>query len=160
MSTREITGRQVFIVTAAAFGVIIAVNFTLAFMAVRTFPGLETKNSYVASQVFNEERRAQEALGWSIHATVADGTLHLKITDKAGTPVEPATITATLGRATHVKADQTPEFAWTGTELVAPVALAPGNWNLRMEAVAADGTKFRQRVVIYVDDADAADDPA
>ena len=55
----EIKGWHVFTGFALAFGVIIAVNLTLAFQAVRTFPGLEVKNSYVASQSFEQERRDQ-----------------------------------------------------------------------------------------------------
>jgi hypothetical protein len=45
--------------------VIISVNLLLAFKAVSTFPGLEVKNSYVASQGFNDRKAAQEALGWT-----------------------------------------------------------------------------------------------
>ena len=37
----EITGRQVFLVTAGAFAVIITVNVVMAWQAVSTFPGLE-----------------------------------------------------------------------------------------------------------------------
>ncbi|MEL7345657.1 MAG: FixH family protein, partial [Pseudomonadota bacterium] len=49
---RQLTGWHVFGMFALAFGIIISVNMTLAFQAVRTFPGLEVKNSYVASQAF------------------------------------------------------------------------------------------------------------
>ncbi len=52
----------------SAFAVIIAVNLVLAFKAVRTFPGLEVENSYVASQTFDAERTAQEALGLDAEA--------------------------------------------------------------------------------------------
>ena len=58
----EITGRQVFAVTAGAFGIIIAVNVTMAYKAISTFPGLEVQNGYIASQTFEAEKRAQEAL--------------------------------------------------------------------------------------------------
>ena len=56
MMTKELTGRHVLIITLAAFGVIIAVNLVMAFLAVGSFPGLEVKNSYVASQDFDRER--------------------------------------------------------------------------------------------------------
>ena len=62
MSTSEITGRKVFVFTASAFAIIIGVNFYMAFQAVGTFPGLETKNSYVASQKFDTDRAQQLAL--------------------------------------------------------------------------------------------------
>lgn len=68
--TRELTGRHVLAITLGAFGVIIAVNLLMAFKAVSTFPGLETPNSYVASQVFDAERVAQESLGWTVTPTM------------------------------------------------------------------------------------------
>ncbi len=149
---KPFTGRKMFIVTASAFGVIITVNLIMATLAIGTFPGLETKNSYVASQKFEADRAAQLALGWDVKATVEGAELILSITDPNGQPVDPATLTGTLGRATHVGDDLTPVFTFNGAEHVAPVDLAPGNWNLRMAATAADGTEFRQRVVIYVRD--------
>jgi nitrogen fixation protein FixH len=150
MATREITGRQVFFVTAGAFGVIIAVNVFMAWSAISTFPGLEAKNSYAASQTFEAERDAQDALGWTVEADVADGFLVLSITNADGAPVQVTDLSATLGRATHVNDDRTPIFQWRDGTYVGEANLAPGNWNLRMTAMAADGTPFRQRVVIYV----------
>ena len=46
---KELTGRKVLAITVGFFAVIIAVNLFMAFKAVGTFPGLEVKNSYVAS---------------------------------------------------------------------------------------------------------------
>ncbi|WP_377510500.1 FixH family protein [Octadecabacter sp. R77987] len=146
-----ITGRKVFFGMAAAFGVIISVNLFLAYSAVKTFPGLEVKNSYVASQHFDENRAAQEALGWSISAEVHQDELQLAITNAAGQPVEVADLTGTFGRATSVRDDQTPDFVFDGTMYRAPVTTAAGNWNLRFEAVARDGTMFQQRVVVLVE---------
>ena len=145
-----LTGRKVFFGMAAAFSVIVSVNLWLAYSAVKTFPGLEVANSYVASQSFDADRAAQLALGWTVAADFTDEELHLFITDDAGRAVEVAELRATFGRATSVRDDQTPDFRFTGTHYAAPVTTAPGNWNLRIEAVAADGTAFRQRVVVLV----------
>ncbi|WP_163848629.1 FixH family protein [Pseudooceanicola aestuarii] len=134
----------------AAFGVIITVNLVMATQAVRTFPGLEVKNSYVASQEFDRRRAAQEALGWTILADWQDGMVHLSITDTAGAPVRVRDLQAVVGRATHVAQDVTPVLAFDGARYVAPLDLGPGNWNLRMLAVAEDGTEFRQRVILHV----------
>jgi nitrogen fixation protein FixH len=147
---REITGRKVLIGFVSAFGVILTANLTLAFNAISTFPGVETRNSYTASQNFDRKRSAQLALGWDVSAEIAGGELRLSITDPQGRPVNPAAINATLGKATHVKADMTPDFAFVNGVHVAPVTAEPGNWNLRMKAVAEDGTPFEQRIVIYV----------
>ncbi|WP_299848965.1 FixH family protein [uncultured Roseovarius sp.] len=149
MAVRQITGRHVLAGFVAAFGLIIGVNLLLAWNAVKTFPGLEVKNSYVASQQFDDRKAAQEALGWHIDAGHADGMLRLAITDQAGAPVKVRSLDATVGRATHVYDDQTPEFTFDGTAYVAPAELGDGNWNIRMVAVAADGTEFTQRVVLH-----------
>ena len=55
---KQLTGRKVLLIMCSAFAVIIGVNLTLAFQAVATFPGLEVKNSYVASQSFDDDRAA------------------------------------------------------------------------------------------------------
>jgi nitrogen fixation protein FixH len=149
MSERKITGRQVFFGFAAAFGVIIGVNLVLAYSAVTTFPGLEVKNSYVASQEFDIRKAAQEGLGWHVEADHADGLLWLHITDDADKPVEVSTLEATVGRATHVFDDQTPDFRFDGKAYFAPVTLGEGNWNIRMKATSEDGTLFQQRVVLH-----------
>lgn len=151
MSERKLTGKHVFAIFGGAFGVIISVNLVLAYSAVNTFPGLEVRNSYVASQTFDDRKAAQEALGWTIGAHHRDGILTLSITDDAGRPVEVAMLDATVGRATHVAEDVTPEFRFDGRAYVAPVPLGDGNWNIRMTALADDGTEFQQRVVLIKD---------
>ena len=150
MAERQFTGKHALAMFIAAFGVIITVNLVLAYSAVKTFPGLEVKNSYVASQQFDERRDAQNALGWTIRAKVAGGLVILSITDRAGNPVEVAELDAVLGRATHVKEDTRPDFTFDGTAYVAKAELGKGNWNIRMVAKAEDGTEFTQRVPLYV----------
>lgn len=146
---REITGRHVLIAFLAAFGVIIAVNLTLAFKAVSTFPGLEVRNTYVASQTFEAERAGQDALNWDVSARVENGILRLSI-EKDGTPVRPEITSAIFGRATHTRNDQTPDFTFDGAAFTAPVEVGPGNWNLRLNATSADGTHFQRRLAIVV----------
>lgn len=146
---REIKGWHVFAGFALAFGVIIAVNLTLAFNAVRTFPGLEVKNSYVASQAFDADRDAQLALGWDVSARVNGAELELVILEN-GRPIAPEIEQAIFGRATNVSEDQTPEFTFDGTALRAPIMAGDGNWNLRIKARGADGTLFQQRIIVDV----------
>ncbi|MFW8635418.1 FixH family protein [Cribrihabitans pelagius] len=147
---REFTGRHALMVFVGAFTVIIGVNIALAVNAVATFPGLEVKNSYVASQQFDTRRTAQEALGWSVYASAQGDRVRLEITDAGGRPVEVAKLSATLGRATHVQDDQELAFAFDGTAYEAPADLGPGNWNIRMVARAKNGTEFTQRVILHV----------
>lgn len=147
---KEITGKHVLLGFVAAFGVIITVNVLMAYNAIKTFPGLEVKNSYVASQQFNERKAAQEALGWSVSANHENGILRLIINGEDGRAVEPAELKAVLGRATHVKDDLELELRHDGVSYFMPVELAGGNWNIRMTAKAEDGTDFVQRLELFV----------
>ena len=150
MATRELTGRKVLLIFVSFFGVVFAVNFLLAYQAVATFPGVEARNSYQASQTFEADRSAQLALGWDVSAELEGEELVLRIIGPDGQPVQVAELAATLGRATHVNDDRSPQFAYYNGAYRAAEPLGPGNWNLRMHAVAEDGTPFRQRIVIYV----------
>jgi nitrogen fixation protein FixH len=143
--TREFTGWHMLALMVGGFGVIIAVNLTLAWQAVATFPGLETRNSYVVSQEFQADRAAQNALLWDVSATIIDEELTVTIRDEDGNPVQAEVTRATLGRATHTGEDSTPAFTWDGTAMTAPVTVGEGYWNLRLELIAPDGTKFRRR---------------
>jgi nitrogen fixation protein FixH len=143
----EIKGWHVFATFFVAFGIIIAVNLTLAFNAVRTFPGLEVKNSYVASQSFDDDRVAQLSLNWNVSATLTGDNLVLEILEN-GKPISPKIDTAIFGRATSVSQDQFPDFSFDGKSLRARVDGGAGNWNLRLKAQSIGGTKFQQRVIV------------
>ena len=150
MTSREITGRHVFIGMVAAFGVIIAVNVTMAYMAIGTFPGLEVKNSYVASQKFEAQRAAQEALGWQASAQVEGGILTLVLTDADGTPVQTEHLTAMVGRPTIARDDLDLAFASENGVLSAPVDLAPGAWILKLSAESVSGVVYEKRLELWV----------
>ncbi len=148
----ELTGRHVLAITVGAFAVIIGVNLTLAYQAVATFPGLEVDNSYIASQTFDVEKTAQTNLGWQVTPDydAAAGQLHLAFRDAAGLTVMLKDIKVLVGRPTDVTDDQTPEFRREAGIYSAQTKLAPGKWMLHVEATAADGTPFRQRLNIFV----------
>lgn len=146
---KELTGRHVLAITLGAFGTIIAVNLVLAVNAIGTFPGLEVANSYVASQQFDRERQAQSALGWTVTPAYDGQTMMLTILDERGLPVRLNELTATIGRPTHNRSDVTPVFVYEGGVYRAPVQLDQGVWNIRVSAVAPDGTPFRQRLDHY-----------
>lgn len=148
---RKLTGWHALAIFGGCFAVIISVNLVLAYSAVKTFPGLEVKNSYVASQEFDVRRAEQEALGWNVYAEAKGGLLILSIKDDQGKPVQAGSLDAVLGRATHVQDDRTPDFAFDGRAYVARETLAPGNWNIRMKATSLDGIPFEQRVVLHVE---------
>ncbi len=149
---REITGKHVLAITVSAFAVIIAVNVVMAWKAISTFPGLEVKNSYVASQTFDADRAAQEALGWTLtpeYDPVAK-ELRLAFTDKQGMPVLLADLSVLVGRTTEATDDTTPTFTREAGVYVAKADLAAGKWMMHVEGHAADGTLFRQRIDLLV----------
>lgn len=148
---RELTGRHVLFIVLASFGVIVGVNLLLAWQAVATFPGLEVRNGYVASQNFDAERRAQRALGWQVRTRLESGVLTVSFAGPDGRPAEVASVSAVLGRATNAADDQAPAFEAVDRGLFrAPVEVERGQWVLQLRAVAADGTAFRQRVSVSV----------
>lgn len=151
-SGQRITGRAVLGTFVALFGVIIVVNVFMAYKAIGTFPGLEVKNSYVASQNFDADRAAQVALGWTVEHDYRDGVMSFVLRDSHGMPAPVKTFTATVGRTTHMREDVTPEWFYEGGTFTAPIALAPGNWLIHLEATAPDGTAFRQRFDFTVKD--------
>jgi nitrogen fixation protein FixH len=147
---RPLTGRKVLAIAVAAFGVIITVNLVLAWQAVKTFPGLEVKNSYVASQTFDADRAAQVALGWTLDAGYSDGALVLAFRGADGAPVDIGRLEVLVGRTTEARDDVTPEFRQNASTFTAPLDLAPGKWLVRVRATAADGTLFQQRRDLFV----------
>ncbi len=149
---REITGKHVLAFTVSAFAVIIGVNVLMAYKAISTFPGLEVKNSYVASQTFDADRDAQLALGWTLtqqYDPVAK-ELQLVFTDKDGLPVTLADLSVLVGRTTFAGQDQRPAFSRQAGAYVAKAELARGKWMMQVDAHAEDGTLFHQRIDLQV----------
>ncbi len=140
---RPLTGRAVLVITLLGFGTVIGVNVTMAVYAIGTFPGLEVKNSYVASQAFDAEAKAQAALGWTSAASWADGRLAVRLLGRDGAPVQPADLTVLVTRPTEAREDRVVAMAFDGQGWAGPADLPPGRWRVRIAATAADGTAFR-----------------
>ncbi|TIL83373.1 MAG: cytochrome oxidase [Mesorhizobium sp.] len=88
--TREFTGRHMLLTILGFFGVVIAVNLTMATLASKSWTGLVVENTYVASQQFNkkaEEGRAQAALGWTGNLTIARSEVRYSLSDATGKSV-------------------------------------------------------------------------
>ena len=148
---RPVTGWHVLAIFVTFFGVIIAVNVTLAWQAISTFPGLEVENGYVASQTFDVEMAAQKALGWRLVPQYDPATDRLTLAfSKAGQPVALADLTVLVGRPTEAVDDVTPVFVQADGVYGTDLMLAKGKWMMAVTAHAADGTLFRQRIDLRV----------
>lgn len=140
MSTvsKEFTGRHMWAVVGVFFGVIIAANVGMAVVASTSWTGLVVKNSYVASQEFEDKRLAQEAqqaAGWQATFSYAPGVAKLLVVDAAGEPVDLGPVTIAVNRPVGGHEDQVLEFdrsADGGYD--APLTLAAGVWDALIEA--------------------------
>ena len=143
MMQKEFTGRKMAAILVAGFGVVVAVNFTMAAIASGSFSGVVVENSYVASQNYNgwlDRARAQEALGWS--ATMArapDGRLTIAT---GGVPAS-ATVDAMLRRpmgdstVTHLALRPRGDGAYASAD-----PLPAGRWIVRL-TVSAHGDEWK-----------------
>ncbi|MGP3697794.1 FixH family protein [Rhodobacter sp. NSM] len=149
----EMTGRKVLAITLGAFGVIIAVNLVMAFKAISTFPGLEVDNPYVASQTFDADRSAQQALGWALTADYDEDAqeITLRFTGADGRPAAVDTLDVLVGRTTEARDDRRPDFVLRDGAFRATQDLTRGKWMLRVEATSTSGTRFRQRLALHVE---------
>jgi nitrogen fixation protein FixH len=144
--SQRFTGWHMLATMVAFFGVIVAVNVTMATLATKTFGGLVVKNSYVANQHFNgwlAEARAQRKLGWSAAAQAADR--RVLVTAGSGTaPLAGATVTAVAEHPLGSMPDVALRFdeAEPG-RYVAATRLPAGRWRLRLHVVrGADRADF------------------
>lgn len=138
-TTNPFTGQRMTAIFVAGFGIVIAVNLTMAMMAVGSFHGTVVDNSYVASQHYNgwlKQAAASKALGWqAVPQRRADGRV---VIETLTVPAE-ATLTATAERPLGARDDTPLAFAPAGAgRWVSDKALAPGRWQLRMAIRAGD----------------------
>ncbi len=146
---REFTGRHMAAILVAFFGVVIAVNFTMARYAVSTFGGLVVDNSYVASQKFNgwlEKARAEKRLGWSMDLQRRPD-LRLTLTLRSGAgPMADAHVSALARHPLGVLPERTLRFRALGGGHYESLEILPaGRWIVHLKA-DAHGKEFNHLV--------------
>ncbi|MBB5686671.1 FixH family protein [Sphingobium boeckii] len=143
--TRPFTGRHMTIILITFFGVVFAVNFTMARLAIGSFGGTVVDNSYVASQKFNgwlKDARAQKSLGWTAgvtldpdrHVQIAIGAPAAKVAMEAN-----ATASHPLGRAADIPLSFVPIAPG---RLRSVEALPAGRWTLHA-TIGRNGDNMR-----------------
>jgi nitrogen fixation protein FixH len=147
-TVRPFTGKHMTAILVAGFGVVVAVNFTMAGLASSTFGGIVVENSYVASQHFNrwlDEAKSEKALGWTLHADRrADGRV---VAILGEVPTFP-TVTAVARHPLGHKPDMTLHFERdAGSDWVSREVLPDDRWTLRF-AVEAGGRTWRTEQAI------------
>lgn len=128
--TRRITGWHMAAILIAFFGVVIAVNLTMATFATRTFGGVAVENSYVASQKYNDwlaAAKRQQELAWTIEPSLDEArrvavSLSIDGAEVSGFARHP------LGR----EADVPLTFVTSGPAARTVNALPPGRWKVHL----------------------------
>src|SRR6266568_2945702 len=159
-SPRPLTGRKVLFMLVAFFGVVIAVNMTMMKLAILTLPGTEVDSAYSAGLAYEKEITAahdQDARNWKVDAHVqrsgqGGATLQIEARDKNGQPMSGLKFQGRFERPTDRRADLPVTLAEVGIGIYrgsAP-AIAPGQWDLVLEGVAAGQRMFlsKNRVLL------------
>ena len=151
--TPRFTGWHMLAIMVTFFGVIISVTVTMAVMASRSWTGLIVKNSYVASQHFNEalhDARAQRERGWTSTLGYEDGVLTARLMGREGDVLAVEDARLELGRTAFEKNDRSLPLVYQGTGVYsARLDLAPGKWRVSVH-MQHDGAPYRRDVLIYI----------
>ena len=159
--SRPITGRMVFFMMVAFFGVVIGVNVIMMRLAIQTLPGTEVDSAYSASLAYQKEittAQAQSARNWKVEAHVersgqGGATLLVEARDNLGRPMSGLKFQGRFERPTDRRADLAVSLAEVGIGIYRgnAEAVAPGQWDLVVEGVAGGQRLFlsKNRVLLH-----------
>jgi len=151
---KEFTGWHMAAVMCLFFGTIISVNLVLAYQANMTWTGLVVKNSYVASQEFQENteaKRQQLDLGWMAETRYDNGQFEVVLHDKAGKGISNVQTAVKLGRPAHENDDRTAILNETDTgHYVTSTDLASGIWQADITVAGPTGTVWTRSIRFVV----------
>ena len=154
--TGQFTGTHMAVIIVAFFTVIIAVNLLMADFAIRSWTGLVVKNSYVASQGFNDvvaAKRRQDAMGWRGEYAMSNGVVSYRISDRSGRPVAVNSIELTFRRPTFETDDHTVALSLRSHgEFGAEHRLADGIWVVNVAADAGTDAPWHESFRVIVKD--------
>ena len=158
--SRPITGRMVFFMMVAFFGVVIGVNVIMMRLAIQTLPGTEVDSAYSASLAYQKEittAQAQSARNWKVDAHVersgqGGATLQVEARDNQGRPMSGLKFQGRFERPTDRRADLAVSLAEVGIGIYRGNAqtIAPGQWDLVVEGAAGGQRLFlsKNRVLL------------
>ena len=146
--SRGFTGLHMLAVMFAFFGVIIAVNITMAVFANTSWTGFVVRNSYVAGLEFNDKTQAareQAALKWTSSVAIADGRITFTVHDADGKQMALSEGTASLRRPVSDAEDTLVTLSPDAKGgLSADIRLRDGSWIIETNAIAADATPWHE----------------
>ncbi|KQT54397.1 hypothetical protein ASG43_01980 [Aureimonas sp. Leaf454] len=134
--TFAFAGRHMAGVVGLFFGTIITVNLIMAYLAISTFPGLNAKNGYVASQTYDrllQDAAAQDAKGWTSTLEVRDGRLALTLLDAEKRDIAGLEVSALVGRPASAATDRELSLHPASHGYETAEALPRGRWLAEIE---------------------------
>lgn len=154
---RRTGGRAIPWLFAGFFGVVIAANAVMVYLAVSSFTGLQTEDHYLRGLAYNrvlEADRAQRALGWQVAVDFRPtgarrGRIVAEARDAAGTPLADAVVVAHLVRpaASGHDMDVILTAGPEGTHAAEVELPLPGLWELQTRIVHRSGVyRLAQRI--------------
>ncbi len=148
----KFTGYHMIASIVAFFAVIMFANFTMAWLASSSWTGLVVKNSYVASQQFNERleaAREQQARGWISTFTYDNATAKLALVDAQGRPISFEKLTVKFFRPVSQDKD-TQLVMLSGNDGIFQTSheLAPGVWLFTIDGVGDALYRMEGRLVV------------
>jgi nitrogen fixation protein FixH len=159
--SKPLTGRKVFVLLLAFFGIVIGANLVMMRFAIQTLPGTDVDSAYRASLAYGREivaAREQSARGWKVDARVkrgADGgaTLQVEAIDGSGRPMSGVSFYGRFERPTDKRADRPVELAEIGRGLYRGAAadIASGQWDLVLEGDIAGQRLFLSKNRVLLD---------
>jgi nitrogen fixation protein FixH len=139
----------------AFFATVVTANMTMVYFAAHSWTGLVVKNSYVASQEFNETTEKLEKAAAGVHSKIeyTQGKLSISLTDNTGKAVDAIDVKLKLGRPSHEGEDQVVALAARGDGIYAVEhVLAKGQWSGDVTAAVAGHPQWQRPVRLFVKD--------
>jgi nitrogen fixation protein FixH len=150
--SKPLTGRKVFLLLVAFFGVVIGVNLVMMKLAIQSLPGTEVDSAYSASLAYEKEIAAahdQNIRNWRVDAHVQRGpdgaaTLQVEARDDNGRPMTGLKFRGRFERPTDRRVDQAVALVEAGVGIYRGSAppIAPGQWDLVLQGDLAGRRMF------------------
>jgi len=159
-SNFRLTGWKVFFIISSFFGVIMAVNFVMAYYAIHTFSGMQTEKPYESGLAYNRaisEAKAQASRGWHVDIRMeraTDGSIDMNVVlnDAASQPLENLSVKAALRSPIDSKRDHLLSLIGAGHGTYNGVTSAEaGQWDVEIMAKSDGAIVYRSinRVIIH-----------
>lgn len=152
---KPLTGRAVFIMLVAFFGVVIGVNLLMMRFAIDTMSGTDVDSAYRASLAYEREIKSaheQDTRHWRVEAHIergkADGAnVRIVARDGNGAPLTGLDFSARLERPADKRADRTVVIREVEAGIYKGSAdgVLAGQWNLVLESDARGERIFKSR---------------